>query len=400
MPHVKASYTIFARKLKSGKVYYFQTYDPNGRRLPARSTGKRTRSEARQFCDALLKAERLTSPDCPTLEAWVKDRNFYEWDKESPEPKCLYALGRLARSSPDRPAVQRHYIEECYRKLKKYILPGFGRYKINLITPAMLEKWMFGLREKGLSAKTTNNISSAFRIITSEAQRLALIVDDPWKRVPMLSPDSKYRGSLDTGEALRLMDPNTIQPIWAGHELYYLLSLTAMLTGCRQGEILATQRKDWHRDHLDVFLGWKPRSKELGPTKTKVKAPVAIPEYLFNRVMEFCKWEGFVFSFNGGSSPATGNRATEAFNEALGRIGIDETQRLERGIKFHGWRKFCNTYLRGKKISDPKIRAQTRHATEEMTEHYTTWNAEDFADVRQALEDLSRRIESIGEAKK
>ena len=97
LPHVKASYTIFARKLKSGKVYYFQTYDPNGRRLPARSTGKRTRSEARQFCDALLKAERLTSPDCPTLEAWVKDRNFYEWDKESPEPKCLYAqIGRAS----------------------------------------------------------------------------------------------------------------------------------------------------------------------------------------------------------------------------------------------------------------------------------------------------------------
>lgn len=400
MPHVKSNYTIFARKLKSGKVYYFQTYDENGRRLPARSTGMRTRSEARQFCDGLLKAERLTAPDCPTLAEWVQDRHFYEWDEDSPDPKCLYALGRLARSSPDRPAVQRHYIEECSRKLRKYILPKFGKYKINLITPAMLEKWMFGLREKGLSAKTTNNISSAFRIITSEAQRLALIVDDPWKRVPMLSPDSKYRGSLDTSEALLLMDPRTIDTVWLGHELYYLLSLTAMLTGCRQGEILATQRKDWHSDHLDVFQGWKPRSKELGPTKTKVRAPVAIPEYLYNQVMNFCKWEGFVFSFNGGKSPATGNRATEAFNEALGRIGIDEEQRIERGIKFHGWRKFCNTYLRGMNISDPKIRAQTRHATEEMTDHYTTWNAEDFTDVRKALEDLTRKIEKLEDPKK
>lgn len=395
MPHIKSSYTLFPKQLKTGRVYYFQTYDNNGRRLGARSTGKRTRSEARQFCDELLKAERLTSPECPTLETWTIERHFYEWEDESPQPKCLYALGRLARSSPNRPAVQRHYIGECKRKLRKYILPNFGKYKINLLTPSMLEKWMFGLRERGLSAKTVNNISSAFRIITSEAQRLALIVDDPWKRVPMLSPDSKYRGSLDTSEALHLMDPRTIDTVWAGHELYYLLSLTAMLTGCRQGEILATQRKDWHTDHLDVFQGWKPRSKELGPTKTKSKAPVAIPEYLFNRVMAFCKWDGFVFSFTGGRSPATGNRATEAFNEALGRIGIDEAQRMERGIKFHGWRKFCNTYLRGMNISDPKIQAQTRHATKEMTDHYTTWNAEDFADVRKALEDLTRRIGKV-----
>ncbi|MDA8409484.1 MAG: hypothetical protein M0001_03720 [Treponema sp.] len=55
--------------------------------------------------------------------------------------------------------------------------------------------------------------ASAFRTITSEACRLALIADDPWKRVPLFVGDSKPRDILTTREAITLMNPATVEQV-------------------------------------------------------------------------------------------------------------------------------------------------------------------------------------------
>lgn len=53
-------FTVFPRKMKSGKViWYYQTYDNSGKRTSAYSTGQTTKSAARSICFKLLKQEKL-----------------------------------------------------------------------------------------------------------------------------------------------------------------------------------------------------------------------------------------------------------------------------------------------------------------------------------------------------
>jgi integrase len=277
MPSIKASYTLYTRPRSKGKpVWYFQTYNEQGRRLPGRSTGKTSKGEARLYCENLLKAGRLATPEVPTLAAWAAERHWYEWPRDKDEPLCRYAQGRLARSTKEKPAVGRRHIDSCHAYLRDHIIPDFGSKRLDDIAPADLEEWMFSLANQ-YAQKTVNNISSAFRTITAEAMRLQLIDDDPWKRVQLFAGDPKPRGVLTTKEALKLMNPETVGTVWNNNRVNYLVNLTAMLTACRQGEILALRTENLHEDHLDAEASWSIRYHERGLTKTKTKAPVPIP---------------------------------------------------------------------------------------------------------------------------
>jgi integrase len=393
MASIRGAYSLFPRPRAKGKpVFYFHAYDAEGRRLTARSTGKTSKSEARAYCDELLRSGRLANPEAPTLSAWIEARQWYDWPRKQAEPNCLYCKGRLARSSKDRPAIGRGHVDRCAAYLRDYIAPTFGDVHLDRIMPDDLERWMFDLAAKGLATKTVNNIASAFRVMTGEALRLELIADDPWKRVPLFSAEGKPRGVLTVAEAMQLMDPETVDTVWKGNQLNYLISLTAMLTACRQGELLALRRENLHEDHLDIEASWTIRYHERGPTKTKTKAPVPIPPYLFKLLDGFAEWEGYLFSYTAGKTPATGARVADALYDALGKIGIDDTTRRERGLVFHSWRRFANTYLRSRGLPDAKVRQLTRHKAESMTEHYTSWNAGDFADVVEEQELLSKAL--------
>lgn len=396
MSRIRNEYCLYARKLAGGVVYYYRCYDSQGRRLPERSTHCRNKTEARAFVEKLLKTGKLGEKLPPTLRVWTAERHFFEWADDQEKPACFYTQGRLARSSKDRPAVQKRYINDCKRALDKYILPKFGSKRISEIQPVQLEEWLFGLINAGLKPKTANNIASAFRIIMSEAERLKVIDENPWRRVqPFSSEASAPRGSLALDEAIRLMDPRTMGTIWAGHELYYLINLTAMLTAARQGELLALQDTDVFADHLNIVHGWNAKTKSLTPTKNKTKAPIAIPDFLYKRLSAFIRWRGFVFSFDGGKNPAAASRITVSLREAMERIGISLQEQKDRGLCFHSWRRFANSYMRAAGLPDAMVRAQTRHLTEAMTDHYTDWKPEAFRPIVQAQDKLIARL--IGE---
>lgn len=383
MPRVRQRFSLYRRRRASGpSVYYFQTYDKEGRRLPGRSTGKTSKGEALDYVLELAKQGRLASPDSPTLSAWVAERNWYDWPRAEAEPRCLYSKAKLARSPSDRPAISRGHVDRCRRFLEIYILPEFGKERLDALKPGDLEAWMFSLRDKGLATKSVVNIASAFRTITAEALRLELIGSDPWTKVPAFQAGSARRSALSYEEALKLLSPATWAEVWKGNRLNYLVNLTAAVTACRQGELLALLRENLHRDHIEVEASWSIRYHERGPTKTKRKAPVPIPLGLFTLLSEFAPWEGYLFSFTAGMTPATGARVADALYSAMERaLGIDEDERKRRGLTFHSWRRWSNSYLRARGIPDAKIRELTRHASERMTEHYTSWDPEAFRDV-------------------
>jgi hypothetical protein len=53
---IKESYTLFKRTVPSGGVvFYYRTYNENGKRTCGHSTGETTKSAAREYCNGFLR---------------------------------------------------------------------------------------------------------------------------------------------------------------------------------------------------------------------------------------------------------------------------------------------------------------------------------------------------------
>ncbi|KKL26649.1 hypothetical protein LCGC14_2393170, partial [marine sediment metagenome] len=365
MPRYKEPFSLYPRKTKKNIiVWYYRTYNEKGRRTIGRSTGESSKTLARQYCQKLISKNKLIPQKSPTLAEWAEKRRWWIWGE------CLYIKGRLARSSADRPAITRRYADLNYRVLEQRILSEHGDKRLDTITPEDCEKLLFYWADQGFTHKTVNNWASAYRVMLGEAARIDIIERNPWEKVLSLVPNSKRRGLLTMAEARQLLNPATYEKVWDGHHMYYCINLVAALTAMRQGEILALRRGNVFSDHLHVKHSWATKYGQ-GKTKTKEIADVPIPGFLYREMEKYLKGKGYIFSFSDGRRPATGNRVTEWLYRAMRNIGISEHERAERNLTFHSWRHFFNTYLRSRGVPDSKIKAVTRHKTQEMTEHYT-----------------------------
>lgn len=406
----RADYSVYSRTLPSGRVVWYYRCYADGRRQAGRSLGidgAGKRALAVRQANALLKAGKLAGPveREPTLSEWSKARHWWVWNggghgRGKTDPACLYLRAQLARSDPDRPAVSRGYADRAHQTLQDHILPAHGTRRLSAITSADLEALLFAWLDAGLSRKTVNNRASIYRIMLREAHRLGAIRSNPWAQVRGMVAGTTERGQLTPEEALRLMDPATLDAVWgdgkpgSGHHLYWTANLVAMFTGRRQGEILALRGADVHADHLRIAASWDIEYGR-GPTKDKRAYDVPIPAFVRRELARYADAAGpqdYVLSYHGGR-PCTGNRVTEWLYRAMERVGIPGAERKRRGIVFHSWRRFHNTWLRGRGyVPDALVRRVIGHATAAMTEHYTGFQAGDYAPVVRAQEELAGRM--------
>jgi hypothetical protein len=74
---VKEAFSVFPRKLKSGKVvFYYQCYDEAGRRSSGLSTGELTKTAAKAYCMRLYRERILfpaTQKHIPTFGEYAND---------------------------------------------------------------------------------------------------------------------------------------------------------------------------------------------------------------------------------------------------------------------------------------------------------------------------------------
>jgi integrase len=395
MGRFKEDFTLYSRAMKDGRqVWYYRTYTEEGRRTPGISTGKTSKTEARKLCNKLLKDGKLIPPKVaervrmPTLKEWAERERWWQWGE------CKYLRGQLARSDASKPAVSRRYADDALRDLKSYILPAHGSKILDKITAEDCEELLFQWEAKGLSKKSINNKASVYRIMLGEAERLGKIEHNPWLRVESFKPSSRARGILTMEEARQLLNPGTLKKVWGGNGLTYCANLLASVTACRLGEVLALTRENLFPDHVHVAGSWG-RKYGLGATKTKRVDDIPLPRFVYDEVVKWCRWEGFIFSYCKGRKPAEPSRVNDALKSALEKIGITTEERERRNISFHSWRAFANTYMRARGISGEKVRQLTRHASEAMTEHYSAFRLEDFKDVAEAQEALVTGIRSL-----
>jgi hypothetical protein len=158
----KEAFSLYKRKLRSGKViFYYQLYDDDGNRICGHSTGKSTKSAAREYCHALLREGRLLPKDqmrIPNFAGFAKGW----WDFET----CAYLKRKLGR----RP-MSRSYADISKNRMNKHVIPYFGKMRLDKITDVGIEDWLTSFSGKGLKNETANGCFIVLKIMLGEAAR-------------------------------------------------------------------------------------------------------------------------------------------------------------------------------------------------------------------------------------
>ncbi len=159
----RAPFTVFPREMPSGLIiYYYQTYDSEGKRTTARTTGMTSKTAARAYCEQLRHSGELVplKRKASDLSAYSEDFWVYE--------KCRYVRSKLARGQ----RIGKQHCKDNRSLLIRYILPTFGKSRLGYrITKNDIDNWLLSLPESGISNETANKAFKCLKIILTEAQK-------------------------------------------------------------------------------------------------------------------------------------------------------------------------------------------------------------------------------------
>ena len=380
----KAIFSVFGRTLPSGKrVFYYQCYDEKGRRQGARSTGLMKKTEAMAYCmklyrDGLLIPEQKVPTFAEFSAGW--------WDVET----CRFLKWRQMRKPISQGTMYIHKMN-----FENHIKDYFAKYRLDEITPNVIEGWLFSLSErnekdetkKKLKPKTINLIYVTLQMMMGEAVRTSLLKNNPCKEVKKLSAEDIVRDILTVEEARKLF-PIDWSMVWDNKVIFNAHRMAAC-TGLRIGELLGL-RGEYVFDDYIYITGQYSRFGYVPHTKTKHNRNIPIPSLMRQELDELLKanGNGYVFSENGGKTPVALYRINRDFDRALGRIGISHEERMKRNLSFHAWRHFLNTLLLMRDVGEKKVQAVTGHLTKDMTDHYTHFDTRKFNEIRDVQTEL------------
>lgn len=162
MPRYKEPYTIFPRKLSSGKIiYYYRTYSPDGERTVAHSTGKPNKTLARAYCAELLASGMLYSGTGMTFGAYAKD--FFGDKSQWMSDKIQSSNGKEQPIAANTLKAYRHCNDA-------FLIPFFSKIKFCDIKPSHIKKFRADMIEKELSNSVINLSCVCLKIIFSYAR--------------------------------------------------------------------------------------------------------------------------------------------------------------------------------------------------------------------------------------
>ena len=369
-------FTLTKRNTGKKIVYYYFAYDKNGVRRKF-STGCITKSQALAYTMELYKSNSLI----PEKKKPIVVLTFGIYAEGWWTPDCEYVKAEGLRGRK----LTEQYITTNKRLMDKYILPTFRSYTLVEITASKIEVWQrYLIEKKTLSPKYANNILSIFSVILDEARRQGHIKANPTREVRAFANNSKQRGILSFEEAHDLL---TNLSYW-DNPIAYTASLLAACTGMRLGEIRALRPCDLRDGYIHVEHSVDLKGA-LKCTKTGDKRDLPLPQSLMEALKTLAKHAGEqerVFSVAG--MPMGSYAIRDSFYRAMAVKGIKEEERAKRNITFHSWRHFLNSQLLSNGINETKTRKITGHSTAEMTDRYTKFLVNDFADVLQITESI------------
>ncbi len=375
-------FSIYKRKSKKkGIIYYVRFWNPNkkeyGTGISSQCTSKAAAGEwARE--QQKKGAASIKSRDIRFKEFAAE---FYNWETST-----------FIRASRMQERIHRTYANTLAGNLKNHIMPRFGEFRFQEITPQRIEAWLFDLHADGYKPNSIKHIYQALRNVLSEAERFGIISSNPCDKVRKPRGKRTRKGIFTIDEARKLLSETTIEKVWGPGKaglLHYTINLVAEGAGLRTCELqafrvgkidfenkLVTINEIWERSH-----GFKKETKtEYSERTVPLSSHMII--YLKKLIPDSVESNHVIFSGKKAGMPIGHTAIGDYFRRACRNVGIHD--RAERGITFHSWRHFFNTYLITKGVPIPTVMGALGHTSEEMA-YSNYYHIDDVAMARLRL---------------
>lgn len=363
---VSEPYTIFPRKLKSGKIVYYEQHRlNNGTRSTPKSTGCTTEASAKRYCNKLYQQGAFETHSSLRFSIFTKDffskeKEFYKWksvNNSKLTDETLLAYDKFLRNQ---------------------LLPYFADMQISAINRAEIKNWIIWASSKW-SAKTVNNAQTVLNAILNQAVDKDIIQFNPTSNLCFRKVDKKERKILTVQEIKETYESES----WS-NDILRTAFLVACVTGMRISEIVALRGMDVFPSYIHVQHSYS-RQFGLGDTKTKESRFVPKPTELL--LKPICN--DWIFPAENGL-PFNICRMYDNLQRIWRELGIDAKS---RGLTTHTLRHFFNTYLLSENVPKSKVKAVIGHKDkDDMTDWYTHWTPEMFPEVYVAQQKLITKI--------
>lgn len=244
----------------------------------------------------------------------------------------LEAMGR-------KPSTLRAYRS----KLNAQIKPKLGERPLARVRREDVEAFRDGCLRDGLSAKYTANALGFLHSVFEFAVRRDWLATNPCRYV-----DAPKRLDIDT--AIRFLDASEVEallqavPDGAYGRVQHTLYLAAVMTGMRQGELLALRWEDvdWPSQRIRVNRNYV--NGTFGTPKSRRGRSVPLADRLGGELDRLHQWTAFqtdddlVFANPRTGKPMNGHTLTRTFQTALQAAGV-------RQVRFHDLRHTFGTRM-------------------------------------------------------
>lgn len=203
------------------------------------STGTYDRDEAVAWALEFLRNDGIPQEGMPTLREFAKDF-FIRTDPDSIQ----------SRYTAFDKSMNPTWAKDRQNRLDTYIMPKFGTYLLDAITPRNIENWigtLQGVRVRKLANSTKNNVLQTFKLVMDDAVRKEYIKVNPLTQVmrPSASATAKPRRVFTLYEQELLFPDNPLGRITIWETLQWATFFSIMYdTGFRPGEVGGLQVGD------------------------------------------------------------------------------------------------------------------------------------------------------------
>ncbi len=293
------------------------------------------------------------------------------------------------------------YVQTNNEVFQRHFAAGLVGVRFSRLNPARVEKLMTALLDAGVGPWTVNYGRQTLTVVVADHAR-AYRVPNPLQYLWKVPEDPRERGVLSPEEIGRTI---ALTPDLVSTRVRLAVLLGA-LCGLRLGEVRGLQRDDVDIEQKLIRVrhnyvdGEGMKAPKAGSTRT-VPAPDVVLEAI-KLMAELVPDSPYAVAGRTPTRPTSLKTIENGFVGILAQIGINEAERKERNLVFHGLRHSFVSLSRMAGVSDFLVQKLAGHKSSAMMDRYShaPENIVDFADARSrmALAIESACVKAGGEA--
>ncbi|NDO45436.1 tyrosine-type recombinase/integrase [Clostridium sp. MD294] len=173
--------------------------------------------------------------------------------------------------------------------ITNYIVPALGHIKLAEVTPMHLQKFIYALSEKSISATSIKTYYAVVQSLFCFACKMGFLEYNPSVSTKLNFPKAAptHTDILDENGIKKLLECLENEPI-----MWRVLIHLALCTGCRKGEIAALQWSDviWKKNQINICKSLYNIKGEKGiksPKNNTSNRIIAVPSYMIEMLKQY-----------------------------------------------------------------------------------------------------------------